>query len=306
MITILKILLTAILIFFILFVLIIAPLLITATEAGIHPDFNLAGRVLKNFIIQINEGNFYTFLVGKTFFNIKKILGTYILNSTAIALTSSVIGLLIGFLGGMIFSRYRRTLELNGTALLSFIPDFFLAIVLQFIVLLIISNFHGFPIKVVAVENLIFFLPVLTISVTSSSYLIISIHGFINNELGKNYIIYAHSKGLSKNSIFITHLSPAVIVHLKHDLFKYLSLVFANLLIIERIFNLKGLSRLLFSFAYPITGNFNTSGIFSPNIMPQLNIALTGIVSIIAIFFFVYLVLYITLLIMRRILTGEQ
>ena len=125
MITILKIFLTAILIAFILFMLLISPLLITATESGIHPDFNFGGRVLKNFIIQINEGDFYTFLVGRTSFNIKRILGTYILNSTAIALSSSVIGLLTGFLVGMVFSRYRRTLELNGTALLSFIPDFF-------------------------------------------------------------------------------------------------------------------------------------------------------------------------------------
>lgn len=300
-----KIILTSVLILLILLVIIVFPVVITANETGIYLNFVVAGGVIKNFLVTILKGEFFTFLIGKTNFYINKILVSYIFNSTAIILTSSVIGLFTGFAGGMFFSRYNKNIELNIIAQLSFIPDFLLAIILQFAVLSILSVFPGLPVKAVAVGNIIFFLPVLTISVTSSSYLVISINGFIKNELSKNYIMYAYSKGLSKNQVFLNHLSPAVFNYLKFDLFKYLSLVFANLLIIERIFNLKGLSRLLFSFAYPIKGSFNTSGIFYPNIIPQLNVALTGIVSIIAIFFFVYAVLILILQILRRIITGE-
>jgi peptide/nickel transport system permease protein len=292
-------------ILFLLVIITILPIFLTVSESGSYRGFSAVITEIEYTIQKIADGDYFSFRIGKVQFSILETLPAYFINTLILSITGGLTGLITGTVAGIFFTRFKWQLGEYITSLFSFIPDFMLILILQFIVIFISRIFTGFPVRVGSLGQPIFVLPILTICITSGSYLTRSVMSFIKNELTKPYLLYAYSKGLSINGVYIKHLFPAIAVHLKSDLFKYLSLIFTNIMILERVFNIKGISRLLFSFAYPIRGILTIASEFRFEIAPQLNIAFTGILSIILVFFIVYFFLYIFVSFVKRIICSE-
>ncbi len=303
--TIIRLSITGAIFLLLIFLLSILPFLLSPTETGIRFSPDKIIRELKVFWNMIESGKFNNYVYGTIPNNISLIFPGFFLNSFLLTISGACAGMIIGITGGMFFSRFQLKWAVNLSAFLSFIPDFTIALLLQLIVIKIMSIFPGFPVRIVSSGSPIYVLPIIVISLTTGSYLTASIFGRLKQELSRDYILYARAHGLSKNKIYIKHLFPAVVDHIQGDLKKYVSLILANLLIIERIFNIRGLSRLIFKIAYTVEGNFNTSRAFIANIIPRLNVAVTGLTSIILLFFLSYYVLMLILMLLKKVVNNE-
>ena len=296
------ILLTFILLFFLFTGL---PLFFAVSEEGIRFTPGGVFSELAGFFRQLAAGQFDTFMVGRISYSLSEVFSECFVNSAVLALAAGSAGLIAGLTAGMLFSLYNLRGGVLVSAFLSFIPDFLLAILFQFIVIKIIRVFPGFPVTTVGYGEPVYVLPILVSCLCTGSYLAGSVYSRLRLEISQEYILYARARGISRGRLYSRHLLPALVVHLRSDLRKYVSLILANMFILERIFNIRGLSRLIFSFAYLITGNFSTSRIMQAKIVPQLNVAAAGFAGVMVLFFLVYYFLYGLLLLIRRALSHE-
>jgi len=90
------------------------------------------------------------------------------------------------------------------------------------------------------------FIPILTLSFIPAVYLIRTISEHTHDELSEDYVLTVRSKGLKKIYILIQHIVRNVLPYLKADIHKVTSIMITNLLIVEYLSNLRGLTKLLF------------------------------------------------------------
>ena len=276
------------------------PLFMTLTPRGIQFTPWRAVQELVRFFRQLGAGEFNIFLIGKMPYELSLIFPECFLNSAILTLSAGTAGLVTGLTAGMLFSRFEFRPGVMINAFLSFIPDFLLAIVLQYLVIRILRIFPNFPVSAAGYGEPVFVLPIIVICLCTGTFLAGSVYSRLRVEKASEYILYARSRGISRGQVFRRHLFPVVVVHLRSDLRKYLSLILGNLFILERIFNVRGLSRLVFSFAYVLKGNFSTSQLVQASIEPQLNVAAAGLAGTLVLFFLAYWFLYGILLLIQK------
>jgi peptide/nickel transport system permease protein len=276
------------------------PLFLTLTPRGIRFTPGRALEELVRFFRQVGSGNFNSFLIGRMPYELSLIFPECFLNSAILTLSAGTAGLLTGLSAGMLFSRFEFRTGVMINAFLSFIPDFLLAIVLQYLVIRLLRIFPAFPVTAAGYGEPVFVLPIIVICLCTGTYLAGSVYSRLRVEKASEHILYARARGISRKQIFLRHLFPVVVVHLRSDLRKYVSLILGNLFILERIFNIRGLSRLIFSFAYVVQGNFSTSQLVQARIAPQLNVAAVGLAGTLVLFFAAYWFLYGMLLLIQK------
>ncbi|MBI9102280.1 MAG: ABC transporter permease subunit [Spirochaetales bacterium] len=267
----------------------VLPFLLSPTETGIRFSPDIALIQLIDFFHQVQSNGFNEFVYGSMPSRLSEIIPDCFLNSFILSFTGSLTGLFFGLGSGLFISRFNIRWGEPVAAFFSFIPDFIFALLIQLIVVRIIMLFPGFPIRAVSQGDTVLFLPMVTIVLSTGSYLTASVINKIKFELTQEYILYAKAQGYSVNKLYYRHLFPVILTHIKTDLKKYISLILANLFILERLFNIRGLSKILFTFAYKVEATYLSSAmITTTDITPHLNVAITGLTSIIILFYLLY------------------
>jgi len=281
------------------------PLFLSLSPRGIRFTPGRAWEELVNFFRRTGAGEFNTFLIGKMPYELSLIFPECFLNSLILTLTAGLAGMVTGITAGMLFSRFEFRPGVMVNAFLSFIPDFLLAIVFQYLVIRLLKLIPGFPVTAAGYGEPVFVLPILVICLSTGSYLAGSVYSRLRVEKASEFLLFIRSRGISRGQVYRRHLFPVVVVHLRSDLRKYVSLILGNLFILERIFNVRGLSRMVFSFAYVLKGNFSNARLDQALIGPQLNVAAAGLAGTLVLFFLAYWFLYGVLLLFRKVMTGE-
>ncbi|REE88959.1 binding-protein-dependent transport system inner membrane component [Paenibacillus taihuensis] len=207
----------------------------------------MAGRTERAFLEQVGS-NFKLTLV-------------YMTVGASIAMT---IGILLGIYFSVICAeRLKRLLELT-----SVIPDFVIVLLLQLLVVVIVdaTGVSLFQVASVTTDDPAIALPLISAILIPGTYIIRNVTLHMNQTLTEDYISFAKARGMGKRYIIFFHALPNVLPFVKADLHKFLGILFGNLFIFEYLYNLNGVTALVFSNVYAYNGyqyNLVVNGIFT-------------------------------------------
>ncbi|WP_157964486.1 ABC transporter permease subunit [Exiguobacterium flavidum] len=132
------------------------------------------------------------------------------------------------------------------------IPDIFLVVFLQFVVILLYQRTGFDQIEIAGADDRpIWLLPIVSLSVTTTLLFIKWLTLKVDHELKKPYVELAHAKGLLFPEIFWRHLLRNVSMSFLYFLKTNIIIIISNLLIVEYLFNVQGVFFFAVTNLYP-------------------------------------------------------
>lgn len=168
--------------------------------------------------------------------------------SFILALASSIIFLIFYFSFGKIF---KRTIKLFSFFFGS-LPDIFIIVLTQLTIVWFFKKTGILLIDLASVgENQVILLPAITLSVLPAFFFFSNMIQFLREEEGKPYVELARSKGLSRFIILFIHMMRNVLISLTYHGKQIAWMMISNLLILEYLFNVFGVTSFLFTYNTP-------------------------------------------------------
>lgn len=276
-----------------------APALTVQSAEGVYINPAAPVQQLQRLIEDLQSGEFFSYTAGKMERDIRRTLPRYFSISLFYVSLSLAFSLLAGLLTGIITARNSS----RGTAeILSFfsaLPDFIIVLILQ---LISITMFQHFGVRLgriayFSMNSYFMILPFTTMIITSVTFMVRSVSNHTRTILSQDYILFAKSKGLSKNIIYRRHIIPGLCSQLHGEIHKFISIGIGTLFIVERLFNIPGITRMLFSYGFTYIFDMDVKeGFFQPN----FNVALVSIFSLSIIYALCYLLFSAVLRIIRK------
>lgn len=192
---------------------------------------------------------------------IKELMGNNLVVTISLALMSLVIivcvALPVGFVSGYLSGKKTKKARIfdgifdgvNQTFMA--IPSFFIGILISVVFGLalkwfVVGRYVSFEDDFVGF--LIYLVPAaISVAIPKIAMLVRFIKGAVNDEINKDYVRTAKSKGLMDVAILFRHVFKNVIVTTITALSVIMAEIFAGSVIVEQVFNLPGLGRLLVS-----------------------------------------------------------
>jgi peptide/nickel transport system permease protein len=170
--------------------------------------------------------------------------------SFAYAGFSAVAAMLIGSIGGMLLVAYRKEQVKDVVSLFGIIPDFIMILLLQLIVVATYkaTGFHVARVATITQGEPALLLPLLILSLIPAVFILRSISNRTYIVTTEEFVLVARAQGFSRFAVYRRHILPHVLAALRSDLHKITALVLGNLFITEYLFNIPGITRLVFSY----------------------------------------------------------
>jgi len=240
------------------FLLSVLPLLLQPGTDGsaLSLRFSLGWDNLRSYFTGIGSGETFRFLSGKNELDFWEQIVGYFRVSLFYVAGGALIGTTIGILMGIYFSLSRAQWLKRGVELLGALPDFVLILLLQFFVVFIAdkTGVVVFQVASVTVDNPAIALPLISAVLLPAGYMIRNVALHMKLTLSEDYIAFAKARGLGKTYIVFYHALPNVLPYIKADLHKFLGILMSNLFVIEYLYNLHGVTMMLFSNAFGSQG----------------------------------------------------
>ncbi|GIO25798.1 ABC transporter permease subunit [Ornithinibacillus bavariensis] len=269
------------------FLLATIPFSITITEGNLVIDFQVILFYVKDYVASIGNGEIFHYQVGKSgTYNLLADLPPYFLTSLQYLTLSGFITICMSMLVSAWSSKSKREWVKDIIGFLGTLPDFILILFLQLGVVFIYQS-TGFKIAKVAsrsADENAFLLPLITLTLIPTIYLIRTLSERTYDVLAEDYILSAKAKGLKKRHIYMHHVIRNVLPYLKADLHKVIAIMMSNLFIVEYLFNVRGLTTLLFG-----------------GTMYQYNLVVNTLFSLVLLYLLIYWLLRLLILIMERV-----
>ena len=278
--------------------------MIYRTENGIGFNWQSPYIMLQSLVDKLQSGTFFEFSTGKTSWDLMQLLPGYFQTSLLYVSLTSVISLVIGTLIGISLSRRRSKWLREFFSLLGIIPDFILAIILQMVVIGInqLSGIKVARVATVTSDKPAILLPLLTMIIVANIHIIQSTVIYLKRISSQQFVLFAKARGLTRGNIIVRHIVPGILSNLRGDLYKYLAIIFSSLFITERIFNIPGMTRLIFGYAFQMgkdmVHTYNWEGTYNA----QINVALVSLLALILMFYGINLLLNLFLRICGRMI----
>ena len=236
------------------------PLSITI-DGGISINIKNMPNLIIDYLSGLWNGDSFTFMEGKNnAYNYLEEVPSYFFTSFWYLLLAGILSVMIGMLISAWYSRSKKEWMKDIIGFLGTIPDFILVLLLQLGVVFIYQS-AGFKIARVAsrsADENAYLLPLITLTLIPAIYLIRTLSERTYDVLAEDYILTAKAKGLKKRFIYIHHVIRNVLPFLTADLHKVLAIMMSNLFIVEYLFNIRGLTALVFGgtmYQYPFIVN---------------------------------------------------
>ena len=258
-------------------------------QEGFYSSLKIYYENIINYSLHLIQGDFGTYLTGVRVRSINQDIWPYIWGSVKILSVSLFIGTIFSLILGIKFSvnRKRNKILQNILTLLISTPDFILILFLQMTVVFFNYKTGYSFIRIASLrENEAILLPIISMTVIPMVFFIKEIMNHTSSIITEEYIRTALSKGLTKWLIIKHHVLSSLILYLRADLLKVISISISNLFIIEHLFNIRGITRFMF--------HWN-----------QYSVWLTGFIFLAIIFVALYLSMLLFLKGVRRYIIGE-
>ena len=238
---------------FLLIIILLSPSFFSVSESG--KSWNWLGPVetINQMKEELATGDFFTVQFGKTPRDLREIVPAYFSVSLLYIALSTMLSILLGLGFGIFLGIRKANRSFSVLTLISALPDFIIIIILQLASIFTYTKF-GFRLGRFhyATGSPFLSLAFMTILLISLSYSIRMVYRHTTDIAGQEYIATAKARGISKRKLLFGHLLPALIVRFQGDLYKLIALAVGSLFIVERMFSIPGLTRLLFAFGFSI------------------------------------------------------
>ncbi len=166
----------------------------------------------------------------------------------ALAMIGSVLLLTLYFSVGKFFKRALNSFALVFGAL----PDIFIIAILQVFVIWYFKKFGILVIDIASVgENQVVLLPAIALSILPMFFFLSSMVSFLKEEEGLSYVDLAKSKGIGRFRILFVHMIRNILISLTYHGKQIIWMMLSNLLILEYLFNVLGITSFLFTYNTP-------------------------------------------------------
>ncbi|MCR8848013.1 hypothetical protein NQ095_06300 [Rossellomorea sp. SC111] len=178
-----------------------------------------------------------------------------------LALTCSVLMIILYFSVG---KRIRQGMEAISFYLAS-LPDIFVIGSLQMLVVWFFKQTGILVVDIASLgENQVILFPAVTLSILPTFFFLGSMVSFLKEEEGLPYVELAKGKGLGRFRIMFIHMMRNVLVSLTYHGKQIIWMMLSNLLILEYLFNVFGVTSFLFSYNTPAIFAITSIMLFVP------------------------------------------
>ncbi len=264
---------------FIIFILSMIPLVLQSGGDGgsLYFNWSLGFNSIKNYIVGIGTGDSFQYFSGKKELLFWKQIGGYFYMSFKYVAGGAIIGVTVGILIGIFFAYsqvewIKRAVEFTGV-----LPDFVIILLLQLVFVLIFkeTGVLVFEVASLSSDEPAVVLPLISMIIIPANYMIRNVSLQMKVTLTEDYILNAKARGMGKPYILFFHALPNVLPFVKADLHKLIGILMGNLFIVEYFFNLRGVTKLLFSET------------FAPNGY-QYDLVVNGLLTLLALYVLLY------------------
>ncbi|MFS0672072.1 ABC transporter permease subunit [Ornithinibacillus sp. 179-J 7C1 HS] len=238
------------------------PLSITISDGNLSIQFQTIVDLIFNYFSSLLNGDAFTYQLGRSgSYNMLQDVPSYFITSLQYLEIATFLTVCLGLIISSWYSKSKKEWLKDIIGFLGTIPDFILVLFLQLGVVFIFQTF-GFQVARVAsrsAEENAFLLPLITLTIIPTIYLIRTLSERTYDVLTEDYILSAKAKGLQKHYIYINHVIRNILPFLKADLHKVLAIMMSNLFIVEYLFNIRGITAFIFGgFMYNYNVMVNT------------------------------------------------
>jgi len=232
---------------------------------------------IRDYFAGIGSGESFRYLAGKTELSFWEQIGANFKTTLFYVSIGSAAGTLIGLLLGVYFGVSRREGLKRFVELTSVLPDFVVIILLQFLIVFIYSKTDWLVFEVASTsrDDPAIGLPLISAIIIPANYMLRNVAMHMGHTLSEDYISYAKARGLGKTYIVFFHALPNVLPYVKADLHKFMGIMFGNLFIFEYLYNISGLSMMVFNNAFADEGY-------------QYSLVVNGVVALLVLYLIVY------------------
>ncbi|MCA1054170.1 ABC transporter permease subunit [Rossellomorea aquimaris] len=164
------------------------------------------------------------------------------------AIVNSLVLLVCYFFAGTSF----KALIKSCSVVISSLPDIFVIAVLQIFVILFFKSTGVLLIDVASTgENQVILFPAVALSILPTFFFLGLLVSFLNEEEHLSYVELARGKGLNKYRILFIHMIRNILISVTYHGKQIVWMMLSNLLILEYLFNVFGVTSFLFSYNSP-------------------------------------------------------
>lgn len=277
-----------------------SPLLFA--PVGSVPTFTpeRALRAIEGWFLGLADGSSFTYLIGSVGWSFLDTFPRFLGVSFMYVALPGGLGLALGMVLGLRARGREGGLASSILDTAYAIPDFILALLLQLAVL-VAMDFPGVKLGRIsydATTGPLLALPFVLMMFYPFAYSFRICARKARDAAAADFTTFARAKGLSERTIRLRHVGAAVIPSMRAELPSILALMQTNLFIAEYLFSLPGITRLLFTAAFPgrnlqITRDY------------QYTLAVSVMLGILLLYAASWLFFRLALSLVRRGLTGE-
>lgn len=173
---------------------------------------------------------------------------TSLLYAGGACLATILLGTLLGtWLGA---AKRQHVQDLLGA--LGAVPDFVLVLLLQ---ILVVAFYQSTGVRLARVASIArdepaLLLPLLVLSLIPTAYLLKGVSTTTREIIGRDFVTAAKARGLGRFQVLRRHVLPHAVLHGQASAAKVAALLVGNLFIVEYLFNIPGVTGVLFEYAY--------------------------------------------------------
>ncbi|WP_201712863.1 ABC transporter permease subunit [Rossellomorea arthrocnemi] len=181
--------------------------------------------------------------------------------SLGLALSSSLLLMILYFSVG---KTMRKCIQ-GVSFYLASLPDIFIIGILQVVVIWFFKQTGILLVDVASLgKNQVILFPAITLSILPTFFFLGSMVSFLQEEEGLPYVELAKGKGLGKFRVMFIHMMRNVLVSLTYHGKQIIWMMLSNLLILEYLFNVFGVTSFLFSYNTPAIFAITSIMLFVP------------------------------------------
>ncbi|MCK4542377.1 MAG: ABC transporter permease subunit [Spirochaetales bacterium] len=275
------------------------PEILAIRQGHLYLNWKQPFQAISGYFERIREGTVFEYRIGPSTRYFLKDFPSFMSTSLCYVFLSGALGTTLGIILGMKFSDRERKVYHELLGILGSVPDFIIIILLQ---LAVISIYLATGLRIARVatggSHSALLLPLIAMSLFPMVYVMRLVSNQAHVIRGEQYILNAHARGIHKRSIFFRHILPGVFRGVKSELPRVFGLIMANLFIAERLFNMPGITRIIFSYGFRTPQSWRLSDY-------QYHLVVNSLLALIIVFFAAYFLTLLLITIAERLFGHE-
>ncbi|MCL5736280.1 MAG: ABC transporter permease subunit, partial [Actinobacteria bacterium] len=177
-------------------------------------------------------------------------LDTRIVNSFLYMVVAGLLAVAMGPALGIWLTAGRHDRLKDAVTLTGAVPDFVLALLLQIVVVAFYKSTGHRLARVASIDSSrpAILLPLLVLSLVPMVYLVRTVSTRTYQIVTEPFVTVARARGAARRRIYLTQVLPNVTRYLRADVSRVTGLILADFFIVDYLFNLRGITTLIFSF----------------------------------------------------------